>query len=100
MPITVSFDLENYAANHHSRLLSMFERFGWQSIGGTSFRYPRLGTEQPVEDWFNHVVPALMLLRAYAVRYPGRISRFSIDAQSMSGCEPNSGYGNFGRFMV
>jgi hypothetical protein len=44
-----------------------------------------------VEDWFNHVIPALMMLRAYSrsVAASGRgILRFTIDTHSSTGCSP------------
>ena len=93
MPVLISFDLANYANNDHNRIQCFFERLGWQSLGGTAYRYPRLGTEQRVEDWFNHVVPALMLLRAYATKYPDRMASFTIDVQTSTGCQPATGYG-------
>ncbi len=94
MPIVLTFDLQNYEPNHHSYLRSALERLGWQNLGGTSFRYPKLGSTQPVEDWFNYVIPALMLVRAYASKYPGRIAKFTLDTQSSSGYDPAAGYGN------
>jgi hypothetical protein len=55
MPIVLTFDLITALKqdNDHPRLQSMFERFGWQNLGGSAYRYPRLGSKQPVEDWLN-----------------------------------------------
>jgi hypothetical protein len=96
MPIVVTFDLENYVENDHTRIRTFFETLGWQRLGGTAFRYPHLGAEANVpEDWFNHVVPALMLLRTYAVDHPsGTLSRFSVDVQSSTGFDSGSGFGS------
>ena len=47
-----------------------------------------LGEPPEAADWFNRVVPALMLLRAYsrfAAREGRGIVRFTIDAQSSTG---------------
>ena len=49
-----------------NRLRGAFERLRWEHLGNTAYRYPVLGSQEPTEDWFNHVVPALMLLRAFA----------------------------------
>jgi hypothetical protein len=58
----------------------MFERFGWERIGGTAYRYPRLDAGgELVEDWLNHVVPAIMMFRSYLWNYPEvELKRFSI----------------------
>lgn len=93
MPVLLSFDLRNYQANEHNRIQSFFERLGWQNLGGSAYRYPRLGANQPVEDWFNHVIPALMLLRAFAASYPDRIASYTLDVQSSAGFAPDTGYG-------
>lgn len=97
MPITVTFDLEfsekvNAAKNKDSiksstsnRITCAFNQFGWESLGGTAYRYPKLHSEHKVEDWFNHVVPALMLLRTLALEEDVSVSRFSIDAHSSTG---------------
>src|SRR5438045_3425134 len=66
----------------------MFERFGWERLGNTAFRYPALGQQPAAEDWLNRVVPALMMLGAYSrfAAQEGRgLVRFTIDAQSMTG---------------
>lgn len=43
MPVTLSFDIQGASPNQRNRLQSMFERFGWQNLGGSSYRYPTLG---------------------------------------------------------
>ncbi len=96
MPVIVTFDLTDYNANDHGRLRTMFERFGWENLGGTSYRYPRLGTDdQPVEDWLNHVVPALMMFRAYLTNHPEvTLTRFTIDTNSSAGYNPATNFGS------
>lgn len=96
MAVVITFDLKNYRRGDHARLKSMFERFGWENLGGTAYRYPRLGTDdQPVEDWLNHVVPALMLFRAYLVKSKGvSLKRFTIDTNSSAGVNPKTGFGS------
>jgi hypothetical protein len=74
--------------SEHNRIQSFFERFGWESLGETSYRYPPLGSEESVEDWFNRVIPALMLLRLYflkARKRGRRLTKFTLDIQSSSG---------------
>jgi hypothetical protein len=96
MPITVTFDIERPTPRELNRLRGAFERLGWEHLGNTAYRYPILGRQQSTEDWFNHVVPALMLLRAFArhVARTGRnIVKFSIDVQSSTGMNPNTGVG-------
>jgi hypothetical protein len=87
MPVVLTFDLnsDHTAANDHAYLKSAFHRLGWQSIGSTAYRYPRLGTlGQPVEDWLNHVIPALMLFRAYCAAKPLAVDDFSLEVHSSS----------------
>lgn len=72
----------------------MFERFGWQSLGGTAYRYPKLGGDQPVEDWLNHVIPALMLFRTYVSANPLVLKNFTLDCQASSGFNPDTHFGH------
>jgi len=93
MPVTLSFDLEGAPPIQRNRLQSMFERFGWQNIGGSSYRYPRLGVMPNAEDWFNHVVPALALFRAYVIESGIPLTKFSLDVQSSTGYFPHRRFG-------
>lgn len=91
MPITVTFDLSNPAPSDLNRIRGFFERLGWEHLGNTAYRYPKLHSEHATEDWFNHVVPALMLLRAFAQVAPRTgcsVDKFSIDVQSSTGYNP------------
>jgi hypothetical protein len=91
MPITVTFDLIKPTSAELNRICGFFERLGWEHLGNTADRYPKLHGEHPTEDWFNHVIPALMLLRAFArhAATTGRdIAKFSIDVQSSTGLNP------------
>ena len=71
----------------------MFERFGWEGLGGTAYRYPKLGAGHPLEDWFNHVIPALMLFRAYLIKSNRALSRFTLDIQTSAGANPDRTFG-------
>lgn len=96
MPITVTFDVRNPEPNELNRIRGFFERLGWEHLGNTAYRYPKLHGQHPTEDWFNHVVPALMMLRAFArhAAMTGRdIRKFSIDVQSSTGFNPVSNVG-------
>lgn len=95
MPVVFTYDLAGAESAEHNRIQSAFERLGWQNLGGSSYRYPKLGThDQPVEDWFNHIIPALMLFRCYVVSSDSRnVSKFTLDVQSSSGFNPNESFG-------
>lgn len=95
MPIVITFDIEGAEPLERNRIQSFFERFGWENLGGSSYRYPRLGTDhQPVEDWFNHIIPALMLFRSYLLSSGRMLTKCTLDVQSSSGYSPNAEYGN------
>ncbi|MCI0701721.1 MAG: hypothetical protein L0241_11615 [Planctomycetia bacterium] len=96
MPITVTFDIVRPTSLELNRIRSAFERLGWEHLGNTAYRYPQLHQHNAVEDWFNHVVPALMLLRAFAVHLlaDGRsLDKFSIDVQTSTGYDPVTAVG-------
>ena len=91
MPIVITYDIEGGSSTDHNRVQSLFERFGWENLGGSSYRYPSLGSDQPTEDWFNHVIPALMLFRAFMLKLQSKgkkLRKFSIDSQSSTGHNP------------
>jgi hypothetical protein len=88
MPVTLTFDIVQNSIkdpNDRTRLIVMFRRLGWEHIGGSSWRYPALGSEHPSEDWFNHVVPALMYFRSLVQAKELKVSKFTIDAHSEAG---------------
>lgn len=93
MPIIVTYELEDFKTATRNRIQSMFERLGWESLGGSSYRYPRLGSKHPTEDWFNHVVPALMLFRTMVLAENKPIKKFTLDAQSSTGFNKKSKFG-------
>jgi len=88
MPITVSFDIETNSIqdpNDRTRIQVSFLRLGWEHIGGSSWRYPRLGAQPASEDWFNHVIPALMYFRSIVEHSGMSVYRFTVDVQSSAG---------------
>ena len=95
MPVTFSFDIEQASiqdANDRTRIQLAFLRFGWEHIGGSSWRYPELGTqEHPSEDWFNHVIPALMYFRAIVEHSGMNVSKMTLDAHSEAGYRDGGG---------
>jgi hypothetical protein len=98
MPITVTFDLNSATTdgNDRTRIRLAFHRFGWETIGGTAYRYPPLNAAaaaQPPEDWFNHVVPALMYMRTLIESRAIQIDNFTIDASSSTGWRHGVGPG-------
>jgi hypothetical protein len=96
VPIIVTFDVERPTPLELNRIRGGFERLGWEHLGNTAYRYPKLHETDAVEDWFNHVIPALMSLRAFA-RHAGEsgrnVTKFSIDVQSSTGFNPTTGVG-------
>ncbi len=93
MPVIFTFDIGRAEPLERNRIQSFFERLGWQHVGGSCYRYPKLGTmDQPVEDWFNHVIPALMLFRAYILQSRKRLRAYTIDVQTSAGLRPRFGH--------
>ena len=81
MPIIVTFDFSGSPPPLYNRVSSLFQRLGCEGLGGTAYRYPRLSAEddsQP-EDWFNHVIPALMAFRILANNSDATLTRYTID---------------------
>lgn len=105
MPITITYDLKDVTSNQRTYIRSMFERFGWRRLGGSVFRYDGQNNKDDTtgeEDWFNQVVPAIMFMRAYCLRYEITIRYMTIDAHSVAhidysdedmplGCQPVTG---------
>lgn len=88
MPITVTFDLPSTIDNNdRTRIRLAFQRLGWETIGGTAYRYPPLANPGPAatEDWLNRVVPALMFLRCLIAKNTIQMSNFTVDATSSAG---------------
>lgn len=88
LPITLTFDIDNDSitdGNDRTRIIACFQRFGWEHIGGSAWRYPALGTQNASEDWFNHVIPALMYFRSLVQHGGLDVYNFTIDAHSEAG---------------
>jgi hypothetical protein len=88
VPITVTFDIQRPTSQELKRIRSFFERLGWEHLGNTAYRYPQLRGEHVVEDWFNHVIPALMLLRALPAMRRRRAATFA-SSPLMSKAQPD-----------
>ncbi|MFM4973530.1 hypothetical protein GS629_03665 [Aeromonas veronii] len=88
MPITITYDIDDATVqdpNDRTRIIACFQRFGWEHIGGSAWRYPALGTANISEDWFNHVIPALMYFRSLVEHAGINVYNFTIDAHSEAG---------------
>jgi hypothetical protein len=83
MAITISYDLTGAAPAERNYIRSMFERFGWERLGGSVLRY-QLIEGQNEEDWLNDVVPALMLFRSYILAKNITLNFFTLDTNSVS----------------
>jgi hypothetical protein len=87
MPVNFSFKLKGPSPDQ-SQLGALFERLGWERLDTGSFRYPRLidePGEAQLEDWFNHVVPALMLFRCYVLTRHLVVEDLTLDARTSTG---------------
>ena len=103
MPIIITFDVQDGDNNQRNRVQELFEKLGWQSLGGSSYRYPKLGSHlsHPAEDWLNHVIPALMLFRRYVMSGPRvTLTSFTLDAQASTGCDVASQAGPSPKVMT
>lgn len=88
MPITITYDIDDstvHDSNDRTRIIACFQRFGWEHIGGSAWRYPALGSTNISEDWFNHVIPALMYFRSLVEHAGINVYNFTIDAHSEAG---------------
>lgn len=85
MPVVFSYDFDGADSWHLNKLQCMLERLGWERVGGTAYRYPPLSNTPATEDWFNRVVPALMLFRAHVLAHSLQLSKFSLDIQTSTG---------------
>ena len=94
MPIMVSYSFGSATTTQHNHIQSMFERLGWQQIGGSCYRYPPLSQEPVAEDWLNCVVPALMLFRTYVLAHQIPLRKFSLDAFASTGVDQAAGVGS------
>lgn len=102
MPATFTYDVTDIDNNDRTRIRSAFERFGWEHLGGSVFRYPRFDQNGAIEDWLNHVIPAVMFFRSFVLHRGLTLSAFTLDCQSLScfkantanaGAGPSSGPG-------
>lgn len=91
MPILFSYGITNADTNDHNRIRSQFERFGWEGIGGSCYRYPKLNSKKKTEDWLNSVIPALMCFRAYIESKKINLVKYSIDSHVSSGASALKG---------
>lgn len=69
MPATLNFDLDTSAATSDdwARLRLGLLRLGWEKVGSSSWRYPRLDRMHEPEDLMNNVFPIANLFRAICI---------------------------------
>lgn len=96
MPVLFSYNVQGPSPQESNRIQSLFERLGWQNVGGSSYRYPPLSADPTApEDWLNHVVPALMAFRAFVLNHPHlTVPKFSLDIQTSTGYDQVSSIGS------
>lgn len=95
MPVTFSFEIDG-APYESNQIGSLIERLGWERLDAKTYRYPRLGerADSELEDWFNHVVPALMLFRSYVLTKRLAVKALTLDARSSTGYRRDLGVGS------
>ena len=99
MPVTFTYELDELGAGAtagQTQIGALFQRLGWERLGASSYRYPSLVAEHEAaaaEDWFNHVVPALMLFRCYVLTHRLIVKNITLDAQSSTGYRRAAGFG-------
>ena len=85
MPVTISYDLANADGPHRNYIRSMFERFAFERLGGSVFRYNgRVKNKRREEDWLNDVVPAIMFFRSYVLKHEIQVRFFTLDTTSIA----------------
>jgi hypothetical protein len=85
MPYTLTYDLESGKAassDNRSRIRLIFQRFGWQAVGGSAVHYPPIGQQMGFEDFFGQVLPALWLFRCLLVARWIRVKSYTFTANS------------------
>ena len=95
MPVTFNFEID--AAPYESNQVGLLiERFGWERLDAKTYRYPLMGErlEDEAEDWFNYVIPALMLFRSYVLSRRLPVKTFTLDAQSSTGYRRDASFGS------
>lgn len=85
VPVTLSYDITTPDNNQRTYIRSALERFHWRRLGGSVFRYDGVVVNgERVEDWLNHVIPALAFFRAYVQQHNIALNAFTIDAHSVA----------------
>lgn len=66
MSYRFTYDLDTSSADSddRTRIRLIFERFAWESTGGTSLTYPAIARQGQPDDLFGQVIPALSLFRS------------------------------------
>lgn len=87
MPITLTYDFDTSTVNSNdrNRINLALKRLGWENVGGSAWRYPEFTTDYTLEDWFNHVIPALMYFRSVVNARNITVTKFTLDVSSSSG---------------
>jgi hypothetical protein len=94
MSYRLSFDLGSVHSDDRSRINRAFERFGWESVGGTSWRYPALGRSEGPDDFFGQVLPALWFFRSLVAAKGIEVTKYSLDAHSEAYFRDEDGIGH------
>ncbi len=93
MPIHITFDLSGAGPHDLGRIQSMFERFGWERLAQTSYRYPHVSDKHTPEDWLNRVIPPLMLFRTFVITAGRELSRFTVSTNTQSSYDSEADIG-------
>lgn len=64
------------------RISLALEQFGWESVGGSSWRYPALGQLEGPDDYFGQVAPALWYFRSLVAAKGINVTKYLLHADS------------------
>jgi hypothetical protein len=76
LPITITYTVDSarsgFVGNDlnvfTNRIQSLFQRFGWEHVSQSQFRYPSSNaTQTSITALFNRVVPALMCFKIFSI---------------------------------
>jgi hypothetical protein len=90
MAVILSFDLADTHTDDYARIRSALSRFGWTSMGGSTWRYPAPGHSSETIDWFNNIVPALNYFRSMAATGNISVKSYTLDITSSASCGGDS----------
>lgn len=96
MSYRFTYDLDTSSADSddRTRIRLIFERFAWESTGGTSLTYPAIARQGQPDDLFGQVIPALSLFRSLIAAREINVKSYSWTAHAESDYRQDGGFGH------